>query len=290
MSGMKSGVTLDGRPSVRALSTEAVTIDAFCMGNVWKAHNEQSLAQLIALIAMGQAMQASYIIQELTAIAPAFTHNDLISEAKIKLTVGEKIKGVRTGYPVEQRDGFMFEAISWIAARQVYGKNALLLAPHVSATSQGLDGLMIEVSDDKGSVKATTIFEDKCTEKPRKTFRENVMPGFLDRHENKRSAELVDAASTLLRTAGLAESESAVMAAAVIDRRRRIYRAAFALPDKFDSDERRRKLFKGFGKLPDLDKGQRVAASYIVRGELRAYFEDLASVARDYLDSLEEDE
>jgi hypothetical protein len=38
----------------------------------------------------------------------------------------------------------IFEAISWLAARQVY-PGVLLKTPHVSATSQGLDGLMIEL-------------------------------------------------------------------------------------------------------------------------------------------------
>src|SRR5216684_4148826 len=52
-------------------------------------------------------------------------------------------KKPRTGYPRWQRDGFIFEAISWIAARQTHGERALLKDPHVSATSQGLDGLMI---------------------------------------------------------------------------------------------------------------------------------------------------
>ena len=57
----------------------------------------------------------------------------------------------------------MFEAISWIAARQCHGNNVFLKDPHVSATSQGLDGLMIEMGvNDKNFW--VTIFEDKCSD------------------------------------------------------------------------------------------------------------------------------
>lgn len=108
------------------------------------------------------------------------------------LTVQEDGKKPRTGYPRWQRDGFIFEAISWIAARQNHGECALLKDPHVSTTSQGLDGLMIELSDDKANVVMTTVFEDKCTDNPRKTFLEKVLPALLESHENKRSPELVD--------------------------------------------------------------------------------------------------
>ena len=67
-------------------------------------------------------------------------------------------KTPRTGYPRWQRDGFIFEAISWIAARQACGERALLEDPHVSATSQGLDGLMIELAGDKSEVVSNDGF------------------------------------------------------------------------------------------------------------------------------------
>jgi hypothetical protein len=214
--------------TVHALSTESCSIDAFCMDDRWTANDEKHLSRLIALIAMGQATQAAHIIRELAPATPAFTAEEIIAEARVRLTIGNKTKTGRSGYPEEQRDGFIFEAISWVAARQAHGPEALLLAPHVSATSQGLDGLMIEIAPDKTQVTRTTIFEDKCTEDPRATFRGKVIPAFLDRHENKRSAELVDGAATLLRTAGVNEAAAAALAAAVMDRARRRYRASFA--------------------------------------------------------------
>jgi hypothetical protein len=140
------------------LLTKAVPIDDHCIGDRWSARDEAHLARLIAIIALGQAAYAGHILRDLLPAAPAFTNDDLRREAKVRLTVQEDGEQPRTGYPRWQRDGSIFEAISWIAARQTHGERALLKDPHVSATSQGLDGLMydragrrqIESRDDDG--------------------------------------------------------------------------------------------------------------------------------------------
>lgn len=273
--------------AVLPLATEAVPIDEHCTGDRWSAEDEAELAKLIALIAMGQAAQASHILRELVAATPAFTDADLCREAKLKLTVQDEKKKIRVGYPRWQRDGFIFEAISWIAARQTYGEQTFLKDPHVSATSQGLDGLMIELSDDKSEVVMTTVFEDKCTDDPRETFRDKVMPAFLDRHQNKRGAEIVAGASVLLRMAGIDAGVAAQLSAAVMDRNRRRYRAAFALTEEYDSQRERKKLFKGYKALEGIEAAQRVGAGLIVSGELRAWFDALALQAVAHLDELE---
>jgi hypothetical protein len=276
-------------PATRSppLSTQPVSIDADCVGDRWTAHDGTSLAKLIAIIAMGQAAYAAYILKELLPAAPAFSDADLRQEARVRMTARDDAKKApRTGYPRWQRDGFIFEAISWIAARQVYGKDVLLKDPHVSATSQGLDGLMIELADDRSEVVMTTIFEDKCTDDPRGTFLQKVIPAFLDRHNNKRSAELVATASALLRMSGIDERAAAKLAANVMDRTQRRYRAAFALTKDQDSEAERQKLFKGYGALDGLTQDQRVGAILIVDGNIRDWFENLAVQAIAYLDEL----
>ena len=198
------------------VDTQSVAIDDHCVGDRWSAHDETRLARLIAIIAMGQAAYAAHILEDLLPVTPAFTHDDLRREAIVRMTVQEEEKRPRTGYPRYQRDGFIFEAISWITARQSHGQHVLLQDPHVSATSQGIDGLMIELATDKTRVVMTTIFEDKCTNKPRDTFVHKVIPALLDRHNNKRSAELVASASALLRMAGITQAAAAQLAEAVI--------------------------------------------------------------------------
>lgn len=271
------------------LLTEAVPIDAHCTGDRWSACDEAQLAALIAIITMGQAVYAAYILKELIPATPRFVHEDIRREAKIRLTVQEDGRKPRIGYPRWQRDGFIFEAISWIAARQEIGEFAFLTYPHVSATSQGLDALMIELSEDKSKIVMTTVFEDKCTENPRETFLQKVIPAFLDRHENKRSAELVSAASALLSMAGIDGAAAADLSAAVMDRNLRRYRAAFALTREHDSQDARKKLFKGYSALDGISMKQRVGASLIISGQLREWFDALASRAIAQLDEFSPD-
>src|ERR1041384_1855486 len=135
---------------------------------------------------------------------------------------------------------------------------------------------MIEVADDKSKVVMTTIFEDKCTDKPRETFVNKVMPALRERHQNKRSAELVASASLLLRIAGISEESAIKLAAAVMDRDQRSYRAAFALTEEHDSREGRQRLFKGYDELDGISAKQRIGAGLIVSGPLRDWFDALA--------------
>ena len=269
------------------LSIVAVPIDAHCTGDRWSTQDEAQLARLIAIIAMGQAAYAAHILRELQPATPAFNDDDLRREAKIRLTVQEDGKKPRIGFPQWQRDGFIFEAISWIAARQAHGSRVLLKDPHISATSQGLDGLMIELAPDKSKVVMTTVFEDKCTDNPRQIFLQNVIPALLERHENKRSAELVASAAVLLRMARIDDAAAAQLAAAVMDRNQRSYRAAFALPQAYDNQEQRQKLFEGYDALSGLSAKQRIGAALIVSGPLRKWFESLALLAIKYLDELD---
>jgi hypothetical protein len=271
------------------LLTKAVPVDEHCIGDRWFSQDETQLARLIAIIAMGQAAYAAHILKQLLPAAPAFTNDDLRREAKVRLTVQDDGKKPRTGYPRWQRDGFIFEAISWIAARQTHGDRALLKDPHVSATSQGLDGLMIELVADQSNLVMTTVFEDKCTDNPRETFLQKVIPALLDRHQNKRSVELVASASVLLRMAGIDEAAAARLAEGVMNRNQRCYRAAFALTKDHDSQEERQKLFKGYDALDGVSPERRVGASLIISGKLREWFDALALRAIAYLDELEAD-
>lgn len=275
---------------VGPLTCETCAIDGDCVGERWTPANDDELAALVAIVAMGQASQAAYILEELVYPEPAFSTQTLRQEAKIKLTVEDPASKPRKGYPQWQRDGFVFEVISWIAAKTTHGEGALLKDPHVSATSQGLDGLMLQINADKDEVQSTTVFEDKCTDDPRATFLGKVIPAFKDRHANVRSAEIIDAAATLLKTAGLKHKDAARLSAAVTDKAKRKYRAAFSLPSNFDTLEERQKLFADYNRIEDIASEQRIGASFITSDEMRKWIADLADKAIKYLDSLEDGE
>lgn len=275
------------KPSTKhPLVISAVPIDTHCTGSRWTIQDEDRLARLIAIVALGQARYAASLLTELRPAEPRSIHEDSIRAAKKRLRVQKKKhKGVRRAYPRYQRDGLIFEVISWIAAHQS-NSQALLKIPHISSTSQGLDGLMIELTNDKSKIIKTTIFEDKCTINPRNTFISQVIPTFVDHHKNNRCNELLSAADTLLSTAGIDPGVAVDLAAAVMDPWQRHYRAAFALSQEYDSQQARQRLFKDYDTLAGISADQRVGAGLIVTGNLRRWFDGLASRAIKYLDEL----
>jgi len=262
--------------SISALDITDFPIDDHCVGSKWTVDNEDQLAKLIAIVVMGQAVQAAHIIGELLPAIPAFTNDALQAEAIIKFTVQEVSQTPRIGYPRFQRDGLIFEIISWIAAKQVAGDKCFLKDPHISATSQGLDGIMIELTDDGSEISKSTIFEDKCTINPREMFRDNVIPGFIDRHSNTRSAELISAAATLIQLSGATDLEAMAMVNKVLDNNCRQYRAGFALTSDFDNEDAQKALFKGYEKITDINQDQRIGACLIVDDQLRDWFDTMA--------------
>lgn len=270
-----------------ALEITGFPIDDDCVGSKWKVENEDQLARLIAIVVMGQAAQAAHIIDELLPAAPAFTNEALKKEAVIKFTVQEVAQTPRMGYPRIQRDGLIFEIISWIAAKQVSGEKCFLKDPHTSSTSQGLDGIMIELNEDGSEILKSTIFEDKCTDNPRDTFTQKVIPGFLDRHGNTRNAELIAAAATLIQLSGVSNVQAMSMVRKVIDNSSRQYRAGFALTQDFDTEEAQKTLFKGYDKIKDINQEQRIGASLIVDGKLRDWFDALATKIIAYIEQLD---
>lgn len=272
-----------------ALEIDNVPIDVHCVGDRWTVNNIDQLAKLVAIVAMGQATYAAHIIKELSPASPAFTNVDLKGEAIIKLTVQEGKQTQRTGYPRWQRDGLIFEIISWIAARQLFGVSAYLKDPHISSTSQGLDGLMIEMVPGQNEIARTTIFEDKCSDNPRDTFSQKVIPAFIDRHKNKRSAELIASAASLIKLSGIDDLSAIRAANRVLDIKYRRYRASLAVTTVFDTDDQRRELFKGYDTLTEIESIQRMGACFVVGDNLRDWFDELSGRAISFLETLEEE-
>lgn len=263
-------------------------IDDDCVGLKWTVENEIHLAKLIAIIVMGQAAQAASIINQLVPAKPAFTNNSLKKEAIIKFTIQEEKQIPRVGYPRIQRDGLIFEIISWIAAKQVAGNNCFLKDPHLSSTSQGLDGLMIELNPMHNQILKSTIFEDKCTDDPRGHFRDKVVPEFIKRHKNLRNAELIATAANLIMLSGVSNQQAMEMVKKVMDNSCRQYRAGFALTDNFDNSNEQKKIFKGFNKITNINKSQRIGAGLIVEGSLRDWFDALAVLIIKQIDEFQE--
>ncbi|OHC45147.1 MAG: hypothetical protein A2092_02625 [Rhodobacteraceae bacterium GWE1_64_9] len=258
-----------------ALSTEAMEIDDDVSGLLWSVDDFEELAKLIAVVALGQAQHAARIIQQLEPHGPAFSDEDLYLGAKGQMRIRgatEAQKDVSRYH----RDGFLFECMSWIIARQTTTDRTFLKDPHISATTQGLDGLAIEMDPNDPIMIGATIFEDKCTEYPRQKFKQEVMKTFTEHHASKRKRDLVANAVNLIKESGLNGTAATKAAARVLDKSFRTYRASLTVGAVITTTKKRKKLFKGYSDLADIQKSQRVGATLVVDGDLREWFQELA--------------
>jgi hypothetical protein len=108
----------------------------------------------------------------------------------------------------------------------------------------------------------------------------------LNRHRNKRSAELVAAAAALVKLSGIGDANSILAAERVLDKKSRRYRASLAVPTTYDTLVERQKLFAGFDVLSGIAASQRIGATFIVDGKLRDWFDELAARSVAYLEGL----
>jgi hypothetical protein len=276
------------RTQKHALAINAVSVNTSAVGSRWTVQDGDQLAGLIALIAMGQARHAAKIIDDLAPASSAISAASLAGAAKRQLQI--------TGTTEDQkdasrwrRDGFLFEAISWIAARQGGTLRTYMIDPHIKSTTQGIDGLMIEMEAKAPEVARATIFEDKCSENPRAIFRGDVMQAFQDHHKNLRGPDLVSGAAALIEKSGIDGTAAVQAAARVLDLAYRRYRASLAITKDLDSESGRAALFKGYEKLSGINAEQRVGATFVVDGKLRDWFDGLANDAIIAIDKMMKD-
>jgi len=164
--------------------------DEVCHGHAWAVDNIDVLVERVARVAMGQYRHVSQVLEGLNVLVPKGTKAH--AENAIK-----KLQVAKNGDPW-QRDGWLFQILSWIAANQHKTDGIILKPPHIFHAHKGFDGMQLEVSADGQSVSAVVIFEDKATDDPRKTIREDVWPEIVKLEAGERVAELTHEATSLL--------------------------------------------------------------------------------------------
>jgi hypothetical protein len=161
-----------------------------CHGARWDVENIDILAERVARVAMGQYRHVAKILEGLASEAPR-TSQDHAADAKVKMQLAAN------GDPW-QRDGWIFQVISWLAAVQDQGKNSVTEAPHIFKAHKGFDGIQLELAGDGQAISAVVIFEDKATQNPRSTIHEEVWPEIESLEAGKRVGELTSEATGLL--------------------------------------------------------------------------------------------
>lgn len=211
-----------------------------CHGHGWIVEDVDLLAERVARVAMGQYRHVAKVLEGLNVVAPkGSTAHAANAIAKMQVA--------KNGDPW-QRDGWIFQIISWIAANQHKTESVVLKPPHIFHAHKGFDGMQLEVSADGKSVSAVVIFEDKASEDPRKTIREDVWPAIAKLEAGQRVAELTHEAAGLLEAQQHLYPDLNVDEA--IDRifwqEARRYRVSITIGDVHKEDADRARLFSDY--------------------------------------------
>jgi hypothetical protein len=241
-----------------------------CHGWSWTVTDEDGLAERVARVALGQFRHVAKILSG--AGVPGPTASAEQAKAAIQLLTRGKDEDPW------HRDGWIFQAISWIAASQA-PSGSLTRAPHIRKADKGFDGLQLELSDDGKAVIAVIVFEDKATENARSTIYRDVWPGIVALEAGERLNELTHEVSAVLDTRAAADPDFDVDAAIAntLWKDARRYRVSITIDDTHNSDETRARLFRGFDDKV-AGEVERRRADTIYLPQLRGWMEAFAAL------------
>jgi hypothetical protein len=209
--------------------------DLYCQGVVFEVTDIDALAKAIAII----------LVQEYEMARQLVVNNCSPIDA-IKRTV-EEIEDIITRrlHPTVDyhRDGFLFQLMMWLAAHLDLQSGDLISLPHSQASAKGQDSIIVHRST--SAVAALTICEDKATENPRKTIREDVWPEIEDYEKGGRWDELRSNIIATLGIGGIPMAEAVKLIRNISWAGKRRYRVRVTVePNKETST-----LFKGFDEI-----------------------------------------
>jgi hypothetical protein len=240
-----------------------------CHGWAWTIEDEDILADRVARILLGQYRHVAKILSGAGLPGPKVITEQANAAIK-QLTLAE-------GEDPWHRDGWLFQAISWIAAKE-QPSASLTRAPHIRKADKGFDGMQLELSGDGAEIVAVVIFEDKATDRPRETINQDVLPGIVALEKGERLNELCQEVSGMLDAHAEANPEfdlDTAIANTLWNNARR-YRVSITIGDTHNTAIARARLFKGFNESAPGDMVRR-RGDTIYLPVMRSWMEEFAS-------------
>ncbi len=251
------------------LSLAPIVHGKLCHGSRWVIDDEDDLAEKVAFLALGQSRHVAAILAGIDKTAPA-TRADAARGAI-------KLMSVAKGKDSYHRDGWIFQAISWIAAHR--GETgAVVRAPHAIHAHKGFDGMQLRFDSTGDAVTAVVIFEDKATINPRSTISGDVWKGIKALERGDRMPELIQETGAILEAHQSRFPDLDIDAAVetILWEEARHYRVAVTADDSHDDDDAREALFKGFDKVAPGGRKRRQAETLCIPG-LRDWMKQFAA-------------
>lgn len=245
--------------------------------NEFEIDDEDLLAEYVGRVVLGHYFHVKNIINELSSEAP-ITDNEQIDIAISRLS-----KDGKSQVDIEKRDGWIFQIISWLALLTLkQGEDFYCQQPHDAPAQHGLDGLSIELNEDK-TIKEITISEDKCTTNHRILI-PKVWKEFGEFEKGLHNNKIITRISALLEHL----DQGALLASVQNDICTQDlwrYRLGINRTDTYEEKRKRKKLYKGFDKCVTGNTPHRRFGSTINRADIRNWMENFSLKIIEYLNS-----
>lgn len=260
------------------LSIRQICHGQICQGWDWTVKDESMLAECIARIALGKYKHTFEIMKHIQV-------TKTVDYSFKKSAVALLDKSTKCPY---NRDGWLFQAISWIASMKENPK-ALNCMPHIIWASKGADGLQIELNDDETQATALVIFEDKATENPKNVMNE-IWKYFSSIEDDTRRVEFSHSLSGLAWSRVSSDSKFDIdKVAETVWQEKFHYRVSIATDQKHNDESKREATFAEFCNcVPGGIERRRANTMYLP--ELRKWLDDLACLAIKKIDEIVEAE
>jgi len=260
-------------PIKKVLRSEKPT----CFGYSWEIQDESLLAVLVGKLLLGQHRHVNKIISYNDKVKKLQSSNETIDN------LINKLNNVSHDTLRYHRDGWIFQAISWIAAKKINNRS-LMAAPHSQPADKGFDNLIIDLDEDSTSIRSIIICEDKATENARQTITTKVWPEFKMFEDGLRDNELLGDVTILLeRNQPTLKFDIDDYLENIFIRDKKNYKISITT-DKIDDSDHRQKIFKGFDNKISGELDRRRADS-IYFSQLRSWMDNFANEVRTYLRS-----
>lgn len=251
--------------------------DKHCQGVAFAVTDEAALVRAIALVLVQEYALAKSIV---AGVGTGDASEAIALDAgEIEDIIARRLKPLLDFH----RDGFLFQLIMWLAAHLDLEDGDLVALPHTQASAKGQDSIVVHRS--AGAILALSICEDKATENPRKTLREDVWREIQDYEDGGRRDELRSNIIATLGLGGVPANEATRLVRRISWAGKCRYRVRVTL-----QKGRTKGLFKGFDDIVSGGVERRRGETVQLPG-LRAWMTEFAAkVERELRASVKEEE
>ena len=250
--------------------------DPLCHETEIIINDQKKLAEQVGLLLLGKHRHVASILAAKNSSRTAST-SVMIDRAQRQLTVTVENDRWR-------RDGWLFQMMTWISIRhENQGINLISQAPHTNPAQHGIDGLSIVLTS-TNTIKALIIGEDKYTENPRSTLKDDVWPEFELFEKGEFDSQLVTQITMLLGHLNDNEIDS-IIENDIYKITNRVYRAGITPLASHSTAQLRKKLFKDYDKcIPGSDPTRRQALTFS-QPDIRKWMDDFSIEIFDFLET-----